>query len=168
MHAGRRSIPERRAIEVATDALEVHPVSGLVDRAEEALVEEIARDARGDAHIAWAEGDAERMRGDVLPSALEVVAEPGDRFQRVLELLVGIETAAKDAVVDGLGTALYVCDQRDDRGLELGEDGLEVVGRQARFGPVEQGVIGPLLESESLRDLDVELDVLLEVRREEA
>jgi hypothetical protein len=52
-------------------------------------------------------------------------------------------------------------------GLELVEDRLELIGRQSRFGPVQQRVIWPLLVTKRLGDPLVELDVLLEVGGEE-
>src|SRR5260221_4451361 len=142
-------------------------MASLMDRTEEAFVEEVAIHPRGDADVAWTERDAERMGGDVLPAALEVGSELRDRLQRVRELLVGIESTTQHAVIDRFGPSRYVSDQRHDGGLEIVEDRLQLVGRQSRLGAVQKRVVGPLLETERVGDSPVELDVLLEVRREE-
>src|SRR2546428_12149904 len=163
MHARRGAVPQVRPVEVAPDALEVHPVPGLVDRTEKALVEEVAIHARGNADVARTERDAEWMRRDVLPPALEVVAELGDRVERVLELLVGIEATTQHAVVDRFRVSRDVGDQRHDGGLELVEDRLELVGRQPGLRAVQKSVVRTLLETESIGNSPIELDVLLEV-----
>src|SRR2546422_952556 len=165
--AGRGAVPNCRAVEVAPDALEVHSVSCLVDRAEQALVEEVAIHACGDAHVPRAEGDAERMCGDVLPSALEVIAERGDSVKRVPDLLVRIESAMEHAVVDCIGMAFDVRDERDDCRLELSENCLQLIGRQSGLGSVEQRVVRTLLIAQRLGHALVELDVLLEIRGED-
>src|SRR5713101_3028145 len=103
VHARRGAVPQVGSVEVAPDALEVHPMAGLVDRTEEAFVEEVAINARRDADVAWTERDAKRMRGDVLPAALEVVTELRDRLQCVRELLVGSESTPQHAVIDRFG-----------------------------------------------------------------
>src|SRR5260370_16296087 len=57
-----------------------------------------------------------------------------------------------------------VSDQRHDGGLELVEDRLELVGRQPGLGAAQKGVVWTVLETESVGNSPVELDVLLEVR----
>jgi len=58
--------------------------------------------------------------------------------------------------------------QRNDGLLELGENSLELGRRHAGLVAAEQGVVWTVLEAESVGDLAVQLDILLEVRREEA
>src|SRR5207253_7648834 len=76
MHAWRRTSPQRSPVDVLAHAMVVHGVSRLMDRSEQTLVEEIAGHARCDAHVAGAERGRERMRGEVLATTLEVVAQP--------------------------------------------------------------------------------------------
>src|ERR1700686_4756769 len=96
-----------------------------MDRAEKALVEEVARDARGDADVARSKRGGEGVGRDVLAPALEVVAELGDQVQREPELCGWVKAAVEDAVVDRIRIARDVCDERKDRPLGLGETRLE-------------------------------------------
>src|SRR2546430_9204830 len=91
--AGRRAVPQRRAVDLGAHALVVHGMSGFVDRAEEAFVEEVARDPGRDADVARPEACRKRMLRDVLEAPLEVLAEPLDDSKRVRRLEVRWETA---------------------------------------------------------------------------
>src|SRR5437773_8439587 len=63
--------------------------------------------------------------------------------------------------------ARYITDERNDRPLELGKDGLQLVGRQAGLGAVEQRIIGSLPVAERIGDLTVQLDVPFEIGLEQ-
>src|SRR2546425_13014069 len=56
--------------------------------------------------------------------------------------------------------------ERNDRLLELGEDRFELRRRHAWFVAVDQCVVGAILETDGVGDAAIQLDVLLEVRRE--
>ncbi len=108
------------------------------------------------------------MGRDVLASALEVVAEAPHQVERVGKLEVGVEAAIEDAVVDRVGVSCNVRHQGNDRALQLGEDRLELCCLHAGLAPVEQRVVGSVCIAERVRDAPVQLDVLLEVRLEDA
>ena len=63
MNARRRAPVQRRALEGGGDALLVHGVPAFVHRAEQAGVEEVGREARGDADVTLPEVDAEGVHG---------------------------------------------------------------------------------------------------------
>ena len=108
------------------------------------------------------------MGGDVLAAALQVVAQPLHHLERVRDLQVGIETAVQDAVVHRVGVARDVSHQRHDRLFELGEHRLQLLRRHAGLSAVEQRVVGAVLVSDGVGDPTIELDVLFEIRREQA
>ncbi len=74
MNTRRGAFAERPAIERGVDLLFVERMTGLVDGSEERL-EWRRADAGGDADVARREADHERVVGEVLSPALEVVAE---------------------------------------------------------------------------------------------
>ncbi len=103
------------------------------------------------------------MRGDVLPASLEVVTELGHCVERVLDLLVRVESAIQHAVVDRVRVALDVGDERHDGGFQLVEDRFQLIRGEAGLGAVQQRVVRPLLVAERLGNSLVELDVLFQV-----
>jgi hypothetical protein len=60
-----------------------------------------------------------------------------------------------------------VGDEGDDGALELRKDGLELPGRHARLGAVDERVVSAVLVAERVGNPAVELDVSFEVRRED-
>ena len=138
-----------------------------MNRSEETLVEEVAGDTCGDAYVAGAEAGREGMRGNVLASAHQVIAEPFDDIERIRKLQVRVESAIQDAVIDRLAMAGDVRDQRHDRLLELSEYGRELGGSHTGLAAVDEGVIRLVLVAECVGYAAVELDVLLEIGREQ-
>ena len=141
---------------------------GFVDRSEEALVEEVARDTRRDPDVTGTERSREGVRRDVLAAALEVVAQALDRLERIGDLQVGVEAAIEDAIVDRIRMTRDIGDKRHDRALQLGEDCLELGGLQAGLAAVEQRIVGAILIADRIGDATVQLDVFHEIRLEEA
>ena len=86
MDAGRDTSAERRAIERSADSLLVHGVAGLVQCREQRVAKVVLVDAGGDADVASRKSSAERMVGEVEPSALKYVAETFRNTQGKLEL----------------------------------------------------------------------------------
>ena len=107
------------------------------------------------------------MGRDVLAASLQVVAELGDQVERVLDLQRRVVAEIEHPVVDRIGVPRNAGDQRHDRLLELGEDRFELVGGEARLKTIQQRVIRAALIPERVGDLAVELEVLLEGRRED-
>ena len=86
MDTGRRTVAERRAIKLGTDALFVHGVAGLVKCREQCVTELVLIDAGGDPDVASGKSGAERMMGEVEPTALEIVAQTFRNMQGKIEL----------------------------------------------------------------------------------
>jgi len=86
MDAGRDTLPERRAVEHSADTLLVHGVAGLVQRREQRVAKVVLADAGGDANVASGKPGAERMMGEVEPTALEIVAQTFRNMQGKIEL----------------------------------------------------------------------------------
>src|SRR3982074_936654 len=103
-------------------------MSRLMDRAEQALVEKVARHTRCYARITRSKRGGEGMRGEALAAALSVLAELRHQLQAVLDLHRWFKPAIKGAVVHCVRVPRDVGDQGHDRALELGEDRLELVG----------------------------------------
>ena len=90
------------------------------------------------------------MRGAVQPAAVEIVAEP--LCDRAAELLLPsfVEVALEDSVVHPVRLAGDRAHHRDQRGLELVEDGAELRGPHARLELVQQRVVRVLAVSQRL------------------
>jgi hypothetical protein len=104
---------------------------------------------------------------NILPPPLDVIPQPGHDLQRVLELNGRVEAPIQNPVVHRLGMPRNVADQRHDGSLELREDALQLVGRQPRLSAIEQRIVRALLVAQRVGDPPVQLDILLEVWREE-
>src|SRR5690349_1098222 len=119
----------------------VNSVPGLVQNAEERLVEEPRIVPRRDTAVARADAGAERVCRRVEPAGVEVETDGGRRRAAERLLLVGRKLAGEDVAVgaaSGRGDPLYEGDQvLGERREELGD-----LGRgRPWFVFVEQGVV---------------------------
>jgi hypothetical protein len=127
------------------EVLLVHRVPGLVEHAEERLVEELGVVPGGDAAVARAEPGAERVRGGVQPAAAEV--EP-DRDRRGLgEHLLPLdrELALQHPLVRLLRGRDDRPDERRQLGGKVGEQRLQVGDRGARLVLLDERVVPVVL-----------------------
>ena len=146
---------ERRALEVARDAVLVEPVAGLVHRPEEA-VEVVLEVAGRQPDVADRDRRRERVDGRVEPPLGRVEPEPLDHLQLELLLALDRERRAADrtlAVLAGGG------DERHLLLLQPVEDGADLGGLHPGLEVVEEDVVGLVVVVEALDVAAAQLEV---------
>src|SRR5262245_28586330 len=148
------------------ESLVVDSVSGLVEDAEERLIEEPRIVARGDATIPWSDPGAERVRGHVEPPGLEVEADgfrgPASKCLLDFDWVFAFEDLAR-------GPASRWTDGRDKRhqlGRQRREHAPDLRGRRPGLVLVEQGIVRVVLVTDRVGLAPLESDNLLEPRTE--
>src|SRR5581483_6710128 len=164
VHAEARRLPHRQMRPLARQLVLVEAVAVLVHRREERL-QVVAVVVRRDADVVDARTGRERMLGRIDAPRLRAVAEEVDDLVVERDLLVDVEVAGEERVVDV--AVAEVGDQLDELGLDLREDARHLGGLHLRLEVVEQDVVGLCLRAEALDVAVAQLHVPLHKRQEE-
>jgi hypothetical protein len=160
----RDAVRERRPRERRVDLVLVDPVAELVEAREDA-VDAVLVEARRQPDVQGRHRGRERVHRLVEPPRGAVHPPPLEDGEREAALRVRREGPAQTGIVDRCGLADGV-EHRDERGLQLLEDRLDLRGLHPRLVVVEDDVVRIVLRAEAPDVLPAQLEAPLEVRQE--